>query len=221
MVLNLCPNCGQVLPDQTSSSGGPSPTPVSSSLATQPAPPIQDDDETPDEQTFTIPPIPPEDIVAQPYKWGSRPPSRPADVQGVVINIQTQNDVQHAPDPVGSFFKAIRDILWPVMETQTRGPDDKTTVTQIRVRVAPQVQRDARMEGTLTGASVALGDTVSLWGRYRKGTLLVQRAYNNTSDAEITTRSGSASNIIVVISVIVLVVAVYFLLSSLQQWPWH
>src|SRR5947209_1113239 len=67
-------------------------------------------------------------------------------------------------------------------------PRSETTITTIRVRRTDGTQREARLEGDLVGAGTGLGDEVSLWGRDSSGTLVVKRAYNHTTGAEIRIR---------------------------------
>ena len=226
LATEACPNCGGILPDQSFLAPSPSSLPARGLSVQAPGP---DKQIPPDDNTATDPDI----IVVAPSVDSSAPAkkkantwnaSRLSSIKGVVLGVQTQQEFQSqsGPDIVGGFFKFIRDMLWPVMETASQQREEKIVITQIRLRLADGAQRDARLEGRMIGANISLGDEITLWGKYRKGTLMVQRAYNHTSEARILTRGSASSPLILILSFVVLVVALYMLTSGFHHfslWP--
>lgn len=67
-------------------------------------------------------------------------------------------------------------------------PNWETNITSVRVRRDDGAEREARMEGEIVGGSVSLGDPASFWGTDVSGTLIVDRAYNHKTGAEIRVR---------------------------------
>ncbi len=86
--------------------------------------------------------------------------------------------------------------------------------TIVRLRKDDGTLRDARFEGDLTGAGLTLGDRLSLWGRSRKGTLLVSKGLNQTVQAAILTNAYKVSMLLTLLLPIllyVLIAIIYFL----------
>ena len=195
------PNCDQILP-QTVFQAPLTSSSASSSLIVQPS-----------EKGKKMPPgneeAEPEIIIIRPPDGGAVkvkkkrtwhwPGLRPVIIKGVVLSVQTQQETPNSgssPNLIEGFFKFALDVVWPMKDAayQPRREDKLVVITQIRVQGVDGKQRDARLEGRLIGANIALGDEITLKGRYRKGTLLVQRTYNHTSDARIMTRHASSFN---------------------------
>jgi len=64
-------------------------------------------------------------------------------------------------------------------------PKEAKTIATFRVRRADGMVSQARIEHDIVGATVDVGDYVSVWGRERKGVLAVEHAYNHTVGGEV------------------------------------
>jgi hypothetical protein len=116
-------------------------------------------------------------------------PRRPPDIFGTVVTVQAQQEIRQTD----SAFSQLRDALWSMPGEMASKEKENVNVTMLRVRTNDGKQRDARMQGYLRGANISLGDTVSLWGRNRRGMITVYKAFNHTSKAVITTSSMNSS----------------------------
>lgn len=116
-------------------------------------------------------------------------PRRPPDLFGTVIHVQSQYERATSFDMSGSFLKQLRDSIWTVSYEQSNPQKDEVLVTTVRLHTSSGKQEDIRLHGYLRKANIALGDTISLWGRKRNGAFAVRRAYNHTSKGPITTNA--------------------------------
>lgn len=64
-------------------------------------------------------------------------------------------------------------------------PTEYRTIYLVRVQRTDRTIGQARIEHDMVGATMDLGDYVSIWGHSRRGIVFVQRAYNHTVDAEV------------------------------------
>lgn len=87
-----------------------------------------------------------------------------------------------------------------------RRPKEHQTVYLVRVQRSDGTVEQARVEQDIVGATMDLGDYVSIWGRDQEGVTIVQRAYNHTVGAEVRLRREMGP----VISVIILVAIILF-----------
>lgn len=149
-------------------------------------------------------------------------PRRQPDITGRLIYVQTQTYHSATSDLANAFFRQFFGAIWTTPSEQQSKEREKV-VTRMRIRTFSGEQRDAYLEGMLTGANVALGDDVSLWGRMRKGTLITQRAYNHTTRSRVTSNatisSGPMLGILVLLLVAVLAWTLWFHIPLLPQWP--
>ncbi len=219
LAMDACPNCDHILP-ASSFLSLPASSAEDSTLPAEAPGRLKNmafDDSTTPEDFINAPPV--AHTVLGTEQANRRRLFRLSSLRGIVLSVQTQQEFQdrYAPDLVGGFFTALRDILWPMMDA-SRQREERIVSTQIRLRLGNGALRDARLEGRLVGANISLGDELTLWGRYRKGTLLVRRAYNHTTEARILTHHQSlASFLLLAISSLVLILALYLLISNLHQ----
>jgi hypothetical protein len=148
----------------------------------------------------------------QPWESESLPrgfPKRPPDISGTLVMVQNQHEIRRNE----GFSKALVDALWPAPDASSTNKERQVNVTTLRIRNSSDgIQQDARMEGYLKGANISLGDTISLWGRRYKGTLVVYRGYNHTTKSIVMTNTMTSP--LPVLLFLVLLVALFFLLSS-------
>ncbi len=114
-------------------------------------------------------------------------PRRPPGIFGTVIQVQSQYEHNTSFDTFGAFFKQLRDALLAVPYERPNLEREQVLVTTVRIYTSSGKQEDIRFQGYLRKANIALGDTLSLWGRKRYGSFVVRRAYNHTSKGPITT----------------------------------
>lgn len=70
-----------------------------------------------------------------------------------------------------------------------RKPRPTMVVNIMRIaRLSDGAIIEAHFEGDFTASIPSLGDHVSLWGSYRNGVLIVKRAYNHSTGAQISVR---------------------------------
>jgi len=79
---------------------------------------------------------------------------------------------------------------WLQLVFFTRGREPRPRVPVLIFRLRDDEGREcvARLKGHLTGANVAPGDRVMIWGRDHRGVLRVRRAFSETSEAWVTAR---------------------------------
>jgi hypothetical protein len=120
-------------------------------------------------------------------------PRRPPDLWGTVIHVHSQQEV--APySGLSSIARQLRDAIWYIpSEVHHPYERERVQVTTIRVRRPDGRQQDARIQGYLRGANVSLGDTISIWGSYRKGAFIIHKAFDHTAHGTVyTTATASA-----------------------------
>lgn len=148
------------------------------------------------------------------YPWWF-PRKRP-DIVGVVIQSQGQQELVRTNEIGGSIVRVIRDIIWPMpADTASVQQREKETifVTTVRVRTPEGIQRDARIQGHLTGTNISLGDKIALWGWKRRGTLLVRAAYNHTAQGVVTTPTMKSPLPTLIIMALLLIGLIYLALT--------
>lgn len=133
-------------------------------------------------------------------------PRRPPDITGTLIYVQEQTYHSTPPGFMDAFSKQLLGAIWTSSREQQPDRDRDKVVTRMRIRCFDGERRDAYLEGVLTGANVALGDDISLWGRMRKGTLVTRRAYNHTTRSIVTSNSASSQMPVLVILLVILAV---------------
>jgi hypothetical protein len=148
-------------------------------------------------------------------------PRRSPDITGRLIYVQAQTYHSARSDLTGSIATQLFGLIMPGSSEQNK--EREKVITRMRTRAFDGTQSDAYLEGMLTGANVALGDEVSLWGHTRKGTLVVHRAYNHTTRSRVTTSATTSWGPMLSILILLLVVFVIWTLWShtplLPQWP--
>jgi hypothetical protein len=122
--------------------------------------------------------------------------------------VQSQNEIRRNT----GLGKALVDALWPTPNESSANKERQVNVTTLRIRSSDGLQQDARMEGYLKGANISIGDTISLWGRKYKGTLVVYRGYNHTTRSIVMTSTMTSP--LPVLLFLIIIVALFFLLSS-------
>ena len=151
-------------------------------------------------------------------------PSRSPDFEGTVSIPPTTHEVKLGTDwshaVLGCLLFPFLLIFKPMMLVMglvglSSRPERKMTITTIRLQRPDGVVRNARLEGDLMGAGVSLGDTVSLWGSDRSGTVIVKRAYNHTTSSEISVRPPFAPWIARVFAGMILLILGFIILSIL------
>jgi hypothetical protein len=151
-------------------------------------------------------------VAPQPWDSESLPrgfPKRPPDISGMLVLVQSQHEIRRNT----GVAKALVDAIWPAPEGASANKERQVNVTTLRIRNSSDgVQQDARMEGYLKGANISLGDTISLWGRRYKGSLVVYRGYNHTTKSVVMTSTMTSP--LPILLFLLLLVALFFLLSS-------
>ncbi len=66
--------------------------------------------------------------------------------------------------------------------------DTRVPARYIRVRDNLNQETVVRMKGELTCGSINMGDLISVWGQFDRGTLQMERAFNHTVNAEVRLR---------------------------------
>jgi hypothetical protein len=136
-------------------------------------------------------------------------PKRPPDISGTLVLVQSQHEIRRN----NGLSKALIDAIWPTPDATSANKERQVNVTTLRIRNSSDgVQQDARMEGYLKGANISIGDTISLWGRRYKGTLVVYRGYNHTTKSVVMTNTMTSP--LPVLLFLLLLVALFFLFSS-------
>jgi hypothetical protein len=146
-------------------------------------------------------------------------PSRPPDVAGTIINVQSQMENPLLLDGAEFIFKLIRDLIWAVPHDPNDQHLRQVHVTTLRVRTSDGVQRDARIEGYMRGGNLSLGDTVSLWGHKRRGVLLIYRGYNHTTKSVVKTTASSSP--LTVFLLLLIFLGICWLLFNFLSIHWH
>jgi uncharacterized Zn finger protein (UPF0148 family) len=134
---------------------------------------------------FAAPPLqlPPSQRGRYPFWF----PRRAPDLEGVIVQVQSQLENPAPPGLSTALFRQLRDMIWALNSPEIPQQKEQVMITMMRIRTSDGTQKDARLEGYLTGANPSLGDTISLWGWQRKGILRVRRGYNHTTRGIIST----------------------------------
>ncbi|GCE03486.1 hypothetical protein KDAU_08150 [Dictyobacter aurantiacus] len=117
------------------------------------------------------------------------PRIRPA-IAGVVMHIESKEEIFNDPDIFASLAMLLVEFLWILVNIQQERENDRVVVTTVRIQTFDGQLRDARLRGNMRGADMALGDQVLLWGIKRRGVLLVRRGFNRTSQGVISTNAA-------------------------------
>ncbi len=144
-------------------------------------------------------------------------PARHPDIEGTVIQVNSQMEHPLYLDFVGAIFRQLRDMLWadPQAHDGQHQERDMVFVTAMRIRTPDGTIKDARLEGYSTGAHISLGDTVFLWGWKRRGLLFVRRGYNYTAKGSVSTKTMGAP----LLGFFLLCVAIIVLFTYFHQIP--
>ena len=117
-------------------------------------------------------------------------PRRPPEIFGTLIHVQTQQEQMHSGGMLSAIARQFMDAIWATPGSMSATKErEHQTMNTLRIRTATGARVDARLMGDLTGANLTIGDTISLWGRKRRGTLLISHAYNHTTKSAVTTRA--------------------------------
>lgn len=179
-----CSGCGAVLGAAGSASSPSSaPTPVSSwgSAASPVSPPVPHAPvrKTPVAYAAT------RAVWVSPRRWG------PPIVEGTVVDT---SQIQVSVRPRTGFFRGLLGILLfvfrPAMMLSAwilrgRSPTENQPVFILRIERDDGELEQARIESDLDGATMDLGDRVSIWGKRRGGVTIVSKAFNHTIGAEV------------------------------------
>lgn len=147
--------------------------------------------------------------------WGY--PRRPPDIEGAIIQTQADQEILDYPSPLHAIGSMLIETLWAISSQSHQRESERILVTTLRIRTSSGDKKDARLMGFLRGASLSLGDTVSLWGWKRRGSLMVRLGYNHTTKAKIITHATSgmrASLAALIIFCLVIGVLIYWSIAS-------
>jgi hypothetical protein len=110
-------------------------------------------------------------------------------VAGKVILIETKEEILDYPDIYAAIATLLVELIWIVTQVQQERENDRIVMTTVRVRAYDGTLKDSRVRGVMRGATISLGDQVSLWGMRRNGVLFVRRGFNHTTQGVISTHS--------------------------------
>jgi hypothetical protein len=144
--------------------------------------------------------------------WGF--PRRPPDIAGIIIQIQQSQELPEYPNLILGITNMLTELIWLIPNDTMKSQDERLQVTTVRIRVNDKIKRDARLIGYLRGANLTLGDTVSFWGWHRKGSLIVRKGYNHTSQAIVDTHT---LGLVLPALTLLILLGIGFLL--MQAWP--
>jgi hypothetical protein len=123
-------------------------------------------------------------LTPLPFGFAWRSPT----LVGKIIHLESREQVNDFPNFAGALLALLAEIVWMIPNVQTtREPVDKIEVTRLRIQSEDGQIYDAMVRGSLRGANLSLGDTVSLWGHRRRGNLLVSKGYDHTTRSAIAT----------------------------------
>lgn len=179
-----CSGCGTVLgAARTAAPPPPAPAPVSSwasafSPVSTPAPFAP---------ASKAPVVHPAARAAGPStrKWGS------PIVEGTVVDT---SQIQVSVRPRTGLFKGLLGVLLFVFRPamvlaawllRGRSPTENQIILVLRIERDDGGLEQARIESDLDGATMDLGDRVSIWGKRRAGVVIVKYAFNHTIGAEV------------------------------------
>ena len=133
-------------------------------------------------------------------------------LMGSVIHIETREQLNDYPNLFGVLLSMLAEIIWVMPNVHTsRETIDKIETTRLRIHASNGKPYDAVLYGNLSGANLSMGDTVSLWGNWRKGRLMVRKGYDYTSHSIITT--STTNMLIPALIVLSILVALYLYIN--------
>ncbi len=112
-------------------------------------------------------------------------------VEGTVVDT---SQIQVSVKPRTGFFRGLLGVLLLVFRPamvlaawvlRGRTPAEHQTVLVLRIERDDGGLEQARIESDLDGATMDLGDRVSIWGKRRAGVVIVKYAFNHTVGAEV------------------------------------
>lgn len=198
--VTVCGNCGT--PFTVSGTGS---TTGASATGAAPLPPLPPPHPTP----FSGPahPVP---APAGPTTTTAKPPkpypptswavptgmlSRKPDLQGTVIippmrdSVESPLDWSHIVLRIMFFLLMFPFFLRDLLKAKTASRP-AIAVQIVRIQRADGTICEARFENDFTSGSLSLSDRISLWGHKRAGVLVVSRAYNHDTGAQIRLRQS-------------------------------
>jgi hypothetical protein len=131
---------------------------------------------------------------ADPERWKTDklpwyfPRTKPK-VAGKVIQIETKEEILDYPDIYAAIATLLVELIWILTQVQQERENDRIVMTTVRVQTYDGTLKDSRVRGVMRGATISLGDQVSLWGMRRNGVLFVRRGFNHTTQGVISTHS--------------------------------
>jgi hypothetical protein len=126
------------------------------------------------------------DWRAEKYPWYF-PKTKPH-VSGKVLHIESKEEIADFPDIFAALATLLMELLWVLINVQQQQREtDRVVMTTIRIQTTDGQLKDTRLRGNLRGATLSLGDQVTLWGVQRRGVLFIQRGYNHTTQSVIST----------------------------------
>lgn len=133
-------------------------------------------------------PVDPELWKTDKLPWYFFPRTKPK-VAGKVILIETKEEILDYPDIYAAIATLIVELIWILTQVQQERENDRIVMTTVRVQAYDGTLKDSRVRGVMRGATISLGDQVSLWGMRRNGVLFVRRGFNHTTKGVISTHS--------------------------------
>lgn len=193
--VDSCANCGTKFTGTgPSSTGTPVPFSTSTPLPPLPPPPPPPTSSTPPTPTTVARPTPP--LPTSPTKPAGMP-GRAPDLEGKIVAPPIRDTIERPSDWSHFVLRAlVFPFLFPFLIRSifatSKTPKPTMTVNVVRVeRFSDRTIGEARFEGDLISGIPGLGDHVSLWGSRRSGTIIVKRAYNHGTGAQINIRPSS------------------------------
>ncbi|HLG78793.1 MAG TPA: hypothetical protein VKX46_20445 [Ktedonobacteraceae bacterium] len=122
-----------------------------------------------------------------PWYWPRRRPQ----LVGKIVHIRNEMEFPDFPNILRAIIDMMVEILWIAANQPAHKEGERVQITIVRLRINGGQLKDARLMGYMRGANLSLGDVVSFWGWKRRGSLMVKRGYNHTSQAIITTNMMS------------------------------
>jgi len=135
----------------------------------------------------TFPKEEPPSLNKKKLPWGL--PKRDPDVAGTIIQIQQSQELPEYPNLIIGITNMLTELIWLIPNDTMKKEEERLQVTTVRIRCNDAEKKDARLIGYLRGANLTLGDNVWFWGWHRKGSIIVRKGYNWTSEAVVTTHT--------------------------------
>ncbi|HWS82860.1 MAG TPA: hypothetical protein VN207_01225 [Ktedonobacteraceae bacterium] len=121
------------------------------------------------------------------YPWGF--PRRAPDVKGTIIQIQQSQELPEYPNLIIGITNMLTELIWLIPNDTMKKEEERLQVTTVRIRCSNDEKKDARLIGYLRGANLTLGDAIAFWGWHRKGSIIVRKGFNHTSNAVVDTHT--------------------------------